>query len=82
VTNIASTIQLNILNVPVAQLLIDLFHADVAVDLARDELCEAKRIKGSWRVNPLGHDHPAVVKMREANTIRDEIIKQIKEVIK
>ena len=48
----------------------DLIYADTALDVAQDVLASAKREKGSWRVKPLGHGHPAVIAVREAKERR------------
>lgn len=48
----------------------ELVSADVEYDVAADAVAEAKREKGNWRVNPLGHAHPAVVRMRAAKARR------------
>ena len=48
----------------------ELIAADLELDAAADELAEAKRAKGNWRVNPLGHNHPAVLRMRAAKVRR------------
>ncbi|HEY4530128.1 MAG TPA: hypothetical protein VIG97_07345 [Luteimonas sp.] len=48
----------------------ELVAADRELDAAQDALCEAKREKGQWRVNPLQHGHPAVIRVREAKTRR------------
>lgn len=44
----------------------ELLAADLEYDAAKDALFDAKREKGNWRVNPLGHNHPAVVRVRAA----------------
>lgn len=44
----------------------ELIEADHAFDKAKDDIAAAKKAKGSWSVNPLGHNHPAVIAMREA----------------
>lgn len=48
----------------------ELVDADRELDAAADELADAKRAKGNWRVNPLPHNHPAVVRMRAAKERR------------
>lgn len=52
------------------QVLIELWAADKALDVAQDAVAEAKRATGNWRVNPLGHGHPAVIAVREAKERR------------
>ncbi len=48
----------------------ELVAADRELDAAADALADAKREKGNWRVNPLTHNHPAVVRMRAAKERR------------
>lgn len=44
----------------------ELLAADHEYDSARSGHDEAGRLLGNWRVNPLGHTHPAVVRLRAA----------------
>lgn len=48
----------------------ELIAADRELDAAQDALVEAKRAKGNWRVNPLPHFHPAVIRVRAAKLRR------------
>ena len=48
----------------------ELIEADKEYDAAKDALVAAKREKGNWRVNPLGHSHPAVLRVRDATVRR------------
>lgn len=59
------------------QVLTELWAADKALDIAQDAVAEAKRATGNWRVNPLGHGHPAVIAVREAKERRRAAIAAI-----
>lgn len=48
----------------------ELVAADRELDAAQDAVCDAKREKGNWRVNPLRFDHPAVLRVRAAKIRR------------
>lgn len=48
----------------------ELIEADRDLDEAQDALVAAKREKGNYRVNSLGHGHPAVVRVRAAKERR------------
>lgn len=58
----------------------ELVAADREFDAAADELAEAKREKGNWRVNPLGHNHPAVLRMRAAKARRAAALANIGDI--
>ncbi|HZX80103.1 MAG TPA: hypothetical protein VFE72_04005 [Lysobacter sp.] len=55
----------------------ELVAADRELDAAQDALCEAKREKGQWRVNPLRHDDPNVLRVRAAKARRAEALNAI-----
>lgn len=57
----------------------ELIAADIELDAAQDALCEAKREKGNWRVNPLSHNHPAVARVRAAQERRAAALAAIGE---
>jgi len=48
----------------------ELVEADRALDVAQYALVAAKREKGNYRVNSLGHAHPAVIAVRDAKARR------------
>lgn len=54
-----------------------LLAADREFDAAKDALCDAKRERGNWLVNPLPHTHPAVVRMRAATRQRAIALAQL-----
>ena len=57
----------------------ELVEADRALDAAQDELVAAKREKGNYRVNSLGHNHAAVVAVRQAKSRRMAALARFEE---
>ena len=58
----------------------ELIEADKEYDAAKDALAAAKREKGNWRVNPLGHNHTAVIRSREATARRSAALARVQGV--